>query len=111
MPCSRPTFVDGSSEDLRCSARSTSRSWTGGIIGSATIEDFDLTTTPASDQRDPDLELLLEAARRATWDALHGPRHLRSGRFHPVEDDSRESGEAAQQGGAADDRPQAGDRG
>jgi hypothetical protein len=28
-----------------------------------------------------ELELLLEAARRATWDAKHGPIHLRSGRF------------------------------
>lgn len=29
------------------------------------------------------IEILLEAARRATWDALKGPKHLRSGRFHP----------------------------
>ena len=28
-----------------------------------------------------ELALLLEAARRATWDAKHGPAHLRSGRF------------------------------
>lgn len=28
-----------------------------------------------------ELALLLEAARRANWDAKHGPRHLRSGRF------------------------------
>ena len=28
-----------------------------------------------------DLELVLEAARRANWDAQHGPAHLRSGRF------------------------------
>jgi hypothetical protein len=27
------------------------------------------------------LAVLLEAARRATWDAKHGPAHLRSGRF------------------------------
>ena len=27
------------------------------------------------------IEVLLEAARRANWDAQHGPRHLRSGRF------------------------------
>ena len=27
------------------------------------------------------LEMLLEAARRARWDALHGPPRLRSGRF------------------------------
>jgi hypothetical protein len=28
-----------------------------------------------------ELALLLEAARRATWDATHGPAYLRSGRF------------------------------
>ncbi len=27
------------------------------------------------------LELLQEAARRANWDAQHGPVHLRTGRF------------------------------
>jgi hypothetical protein len=32
-----------------------------------------------------ELEVLLEAARRATWDALHGPAHLRSGRYHPLD--------------------------
>jgi hypothetical protein len=26
-------------------------------------------------------EVLLEAARRANWDATHGPIHLRNGRF------------------------------
>lgn len=31
------------------------------------------------------VEILLEAARRATWDATKGPRHLRSGRFRPLE--------------------------
>ena len=36
---------------------------------------------------DPELEILLEAARRANWDALHGPRHLRSGRFNPGDED------------------------
>lgn len=28
-------------------------------------------------------DLLLEAARRANWDALHGPEHLRRGEFNP----------------------------
>jgi hypothetical protein len=32
-----------------------------------------------------ELTLLLEAARRATWDAKHGPIHLRSGRFFVAE--------------------------
>ena len=27
------------------------------------------------------LELALEAARRANWDALHGPEYLRAGRY------------------------------
>ena len=39
-------------------------------------------TTPRDSAAD-DLDALLEAARRANWDALHGPRHLRSGRFRP----------------------------
>jgi len=29
-------------------------------------------------------EVLLEAARRANWDAQHGPPHLRTGRFDPT---------------------------
>ena len=36
------------------------------------------------DEHRKKLEMLLEAARRANWDALHGPRHLRSGRYHPA---------------------------
>ena len=36
-------------------------------------------STQASDV--DELALLLEAARRATWDATCGPAHLRSGRF------------------------------
>jgi hypothetical protein len=32
-----------------------------------------------------ELEILLEAARRANWDALQGPMHLRSGRFRPCD--------------------------
>ena len=30
-----------------------------------------------------ELKCALESARRANWDALHGPRHLRTGRFRP----------------------------
>ena len=36
-----------------------------------------------SKQTNQDRELLLEAARRANWDALHGPVHLRRGEFDP----------------------------
>jgi hypothetical protein len=32
-----------------------------------------------------ELELAQEAMRRADWDARHGPKHLRSGRFKPEE--------------------------
>ena len=31
------------------------------------------------------LKALLEAARRANWDALVGPQHLRTGRFNPLD--------------------------
>lgn len=59
------------------------------------------------DERISKLEVMLEAARRATWDALHGPLHLRSGRFRPTAVDLSETGHesvarAAQQGVAAD---------
>ena len=46
---------------------------------------------------DPELEILLEVARRANWDALHGPRHLQSGRFHPVADESSGSEDSRRQ--------------
>ncbi len=36
-------------------------------------------TNPTNSERV--IELLQEAARRANWDAQHGPRHLRTGRF------------------------------
>ena len=51
------------------------------IIGSATTKDFALASTRKDEQMSSKLEVLLEAARRANWDALHGPRHLRAGRF------------------------------
>jgi hypothetical protein len=51
-----------------------------------------------------ELEILLEAARRANWDALKGPRHLRTGRFRPEiesaspsETDEARDGEATRQ--------------
>ncbi len=36
-----------------------------------------------------ELDILREAARRANWDALHSPMHLRSGKFRPEEDQLR----------------------
>jgi hypothetical protein len=66
-------------------------------------------TRSEADERE--LEVLLEAARRATWDALHGPTHLRSGRYLPrdavaeVGARTTEGGRvAAQQAAAADER-------
>ncbi len=61
-----------------------------------------------SDQDDAELKFLLEAARRATWDALHGPMYLRSGRFHPERESVEEGAlaeprRAARPGDAADD--------
>jgi hypothetical protein len=41
-----------------------------------------LSTNPKSDPA-TEREIWLEVARRANWDALHGPPHLRSGRFRP----------------------------
>lgn len=72
------------------------------------MEVCDLSIKIRSSKEDAELELLLEAARRATWDALHGPMHLRSGRFYPLyeaveEGDPSEFRRAAQQGDAADD--------
>ena len=51
------------------------------VIGSATKEDFALASTGRDEPVTTKLEVLLEAARRANWDAIHGPRHLRAGRF------------------------------
>jgi hypothetical protein len=53
------------------------------------------------------LEVLLEAARRANWDALRGPQHLKAGRFRPqpassAVDHSDLEGEQAAQPGVAD---------
>ena len=42
-----------------------------------------MSTKARSEADERELKILLEAARRATWDALHGPAHLRSGRYHP----------------------------
>lgn len=58
----------------------TSPWYPSGITGEPTSTEF---TLSQPNETDPDwkLQALLEAARRANWDAMHGPRHLRSGRF------------------------------
>jgi len=43
--------------------------------------DSDLSYIGESPEEREGLEIILEAARRANWDALHGPAHLRSGRY------------------------------
>src|SRR5690349_20084164 len=55
---------------------------TSGIIGLATTEGFALSSNTETElSPEKKLEILLEAARRANWDAQHGPPHLRSGRY------------------------------
>ncbi len=59
------------------------------FIGSATTMDSDLPNDAATPEDTQMLELVLEAARRANWDALNGPEHLRAGRYlvaEPSED-------------------------
>jgi hypothetical protein len=68
-----------------------------------------LSTNGRTEEDERELEALLEAARRATWDALHGPRHLRSGRFHPEESDFGDGREAsAEQSNPPDGAPRRG---
>jgi hypothetical protein len=55
-----------------------------GIIGRQTRRERALSHTDEERQR-RELELAQEAMRRADWDARHGPKHLRSGRFKPEE--------------------------
>lgn len=79
-----------------------------------TKEVYGLSTRTRSEDDEQEFEVLLEAARRATWDALHGPAHLRSGLYHPrdavaeVGVGKESGGRAAAQQAAAADRPAAG---
>lgn len=72
-------------------------------------EVFALPIEKTEDAFDGELQALLEAARRANWDALHGPRYLRTGRYRPtrdfssVADEPAPPGPAAQQAAAADE--------
>lgn len=51
-----------------------------GTTGSAMTTASDSSTCSGEDESS-ELALLLEAARRANWNAKHGPAHLRTGRF------------------------------
>jgi hypothetical protein len=68
------------------------------------MAEFDLAST-RSDERIPSkTEVLLEAARRANWDALHGPKHLRAGRYRSMSSTpGRRNAEGAAQPGVAVD--------
>ena len=52
--------------------------WLVGVSSTVAVNDPSVVTTVALRFE----EILLEAARRANWDAARSPRHLRSGRFH-----------------------------
>ena len=62
-------------------------------------KDSDLSNSDESPEEREALELVLEAARRANWDALHGPAHLRSGRYF---EKGTPIGGATQQGAETD---------
>ena len=76
-----------------------------GIIGSAINEDFALSTTTKIPSAERRLEIMLEAARRATWDAVHGPKHLRSGLYRPS-DALRQDANVSPPGDSADSAAQ-----
>ena len=60
----------------------------------STTEACILSITTRSEADELELEILLEAARRATWDALHGPMHSRSGRLQPRLEDTESGSDA-----------------
>ena len=51
-----------------------------------------MTTTGRDLEAKRKLAIMLEAARQANWDALEGPKHLRSGRYRPTAEDGVEDG-------------------
>lgn len=75
------------------------------------MEAYGLSTKIRSEADEQELEILLEAARRATWDALHGPTHLKAGYYHPRHAAAASTAagrRAAAQQAAPPDRPAAG---
>lgn len=72
--------VVGSTVASACSLSYTRTRSTSRTIGSVMKTASDSSASvPMSE--DEEMDLLLEAARRANWEAMHGPAHLRSGRF------------------------------
>jgi hypothetical protein len=66
--------------------------------------EFDLVSIRSDEGMPSKIEVLLEAARRANWDALHGPKHLRAGRYRTVSSTpGRRNAEGAAQPGVAAD--------
>ena len=62
-----------------------------GIIGNAMKTDSN-STPDREDPLEPSVDVLVEVARRATWDALYGPAHLRAGRFEPRRSEADDAG-------------------
>jgi len=60
------------------------------------------------DYDDPEIKLMVEAARRATWNALYGPHYLRDGRYRYGRNDIADPREAKAQA-EADERDRLGD--
>lgn len=69
------------------------------------IGDYGSKENPTDGQRDSELELLLEVARRANWAAMHGPQYLRSGRFCPSPAEELDAAGEARPGAVGDIPP------
>jgi len=65
------------------------------------MKDSALSTDPRDDAPASELEILLEAARRANWDPLKAPRHPRTGRYRPKADDGAKDGAACEKDDSA----------
>lgn len=83
MGYQRSTYDGDTHADYICSASFTDLSWTNGIIGQPDLRACALSNIRDNPDSPDDLDVVLDAARRANWDALHGPRHLRNGRYQP----------------------------
>lgn len=100
MTFPRRTFDVDSHVAASCSSRYTNLWFLSTFTGSVTIMASNFDNTDATpDERDM-LALVFEAARRTNWDALHGPRHLRAGKYfvegeHPLETSAPQHGNEA----------------
>lgn len=65
-----------------------------------------MSNTSNDNQPASELEIILEAARRANWDGRYGPPHLQTGRFWPSDITN-----GAPKGKTSEDESQAADTG